>query len=451
MEKIITEIGENFIKNILNFISDGKSISEMEIFSLEECKKYCAKVIGTYAESVDSAIVADKTARRTTGYSVERRGDERRIQTLVGEVSYKRTYFKKASGGYEYLTDIALNIEKRGRLSENLSLNLVKATKDMSYAKASNYVSAGEISRQTVMSKVRKSYILETPTGEKRRVPEIHIDADEDHITLQGGKKSEVPLISVYEGIGNRGKRNYCKNVFHISEFGLKPDDLWEQTLSEIEKRYDLTNTKIYLHGDGGNWIQIGLEWFPNATFVLDKYHKNKAIKGITAGLSQNDRKLCDKEIRESLAIENIEFFDDLIMSLCNNSPERTDIILQNANYLKRFVAGISICKKDPKANNGGCTEPHVSHILSARLSSRPMAWSKQTLKKLAPILATGNVTFQAKQGSSELPKPLRKAATSARKAFRKGSAGLPAPNAIGTLPISGKVTGTQKLLKLWA
>ena len=156
----------------------------------------------------------------------------------------------------------------------------------MSYQKASNHLCDGEISRQTVMSRVRRSEAVVTEPTEKRCVPELHIDADEAHITLCCGRKSEVPLISVYEGIERQGKHNRCKNVFHISEYGKKPNELWEQALTEIEQRYDLTDTKIYLHGDGGSWIQTGLEWIPGSVFVLDKYHKNKAIKSMTARLS---------------------------------------------------------------------------------------------------------------------------------------------------------------------
>jgi hypothetical protein len=222
-------------------------------------------------------------------------------------------------------------------------------------------------------------------------------------------KKSKVPLISVYEGIERHNGRNICKNVFHISEYGKKPGDLWEQALTEVERRYDLTCTKIYLHGDGGNWFQTGLEWFSGAAFVLDKYHKNKSIECMTAGLKETDRKLFNKEIRWAPENEDLRFFGELSDFLCNEQPERADKILESARYLSRFVKGISICKTDCRANNGGCTEPHVSHILSSRLSSRPMTWSRKTLKKLAPVLAAGNITLRSKDPKAELPKPLRK------------------------------------------
>jgi hypothetical protein len=450
--KIIAEIAEKFIKKVCETLCAGKSFTQIEPELLKETKDCAAKLTEAYACAVDAQIVANKSGRREIGCAVERRGDERRLQTQIGEICYHRTYFKKASGGYEYLTDTLLGVESRERISEGLSLSLASAAKDMSYGKTSTHITGGEISRQTVMSRVRQSEaVVQTP--EKRCVPELHIDADEAHVTMCQGKKSDVPLISIYEGIERRGKRNKCKNVFHISEYGKKTDDLWEQVLTEIEQRYDLTDTKIYLHGDGAGWIQKGLEWIPNTVFVLDKYHKNKAIKAMIAGLEESDRKLFDKEIREALATEDIRFFNEMVQSLCAQSPEREEKIIKCAGYLKRFISGVSVCRTDLRANNGGCTEPHVSHVLSARLSSRPMAWSRKTLKKLAPVLAAGKVSFQKQEQICELPKILRNAAASASKAFRrsaKGSVGLPAPGAIGTLPISGKITGTQKILNFF-
>jgi len=448
MEKIITIIGQEFIKNIVEIIATEGTFANLEQEMLAEVKKCAAKMLEVYAESVEAAITMDKTGRRKAGYVIERRGDERRLHTLVGEVVYQRNYYKKAAGGYEYLTDTALGIEKRERVSGGLSLALVKAARDMSYGKASAYITGNEISRQTVMGKIRRSSTGKEKLDQQRSVPELHIDADEAHITLQGGKKSEVPLISIYEGIEKQGKRRQCKNIFHISEYGKTPDEIWEQALTEIERRYDITGTKIYLHGDGGSWIQTGLEWITPAKFVLDKYHKNKAIKTMTAGMPVKSRKFYDREMRDSLAREDLLYFEKLSQSLKDQLPDREDKIQSNEGYLKRFVSGISICEKDSGANNGGSAEPHVSHILSSRLSSRPMAWSKRTLKQLAPLLTTEIIVYRAAQEPTELPKPLQKAVANANKSFRKQTFGLPHPDAIGTLPLNGKITGTQVLLK---
>jgi len=461
VETIIAEIAEKFIKNICEKLSWGQKFIEIEGELLKSVKECAAELAKAHIELVDAHILADSAGRRVGGYAVERYGDVRRLQTQIGEVRFARTYYKKASGGYEYLADTALGIEARERVSEGLAIALSAAAKDMSYAKASRHIADNAVSRQTVMHRVRRS-VAAPDSPQRRQVPELHIDADEAHITLCGGKKSEfparrgqVPLISVYEGIEKQGKRHKCRNVFHISEYGKKPDELWEQVLSEIERRYDLTGTKIYLHGDGASWIQTGFEWIPNAVFVLDKYHKNKAIKAMTAGLESPDRKAFDSEIRAALADEDLRFFDEMAQSLCGQFPQRREKIAENAAYLRRFVAGISVCGRDPGANNGGCTEPHVSHVLSARLSSRPMAWSKRTLRQLAPVLAAGRIDFCGKSSPALLPPLLRNAVVSANKSFRKSggnrkTAGLPHPDAIGKLPLTGKITGTQKILKFF-
>ena len=112
--------------------------------------------------------------------------------------------------------------------------------------------------------------------------------------------------------------------------------------------------------------------------------------------------------------------FDEIVDDLCSRLEERQETIKAASRYLKRFVKGISICQTDVKANNGGCTEPHVSHILSRRLSSRPMAWSKKTLAQLAPILASGQLIMKAKETTSELSDPMRKAVMNAKEACRK-------------------------------
>lgn len=53
-----------------------------------------------------------------------------------GQVEFERTYYKKVSGGYEYLADTAVGINERDRISENMLCSLAACAKDMFYAKA---------------------------------------------------------------------------------------------------------------------------------------------------------------------------------------------------------------------------------------------------------------------------------------------------------------------------
>jgi hypothetical protein len=286
-------------------------------------------------------------------------------------------------------------------------------------------------------------------TADKRKVAVLHIDADEDHVTLCGGKNTIVPLISVYEGIERKGKRGICSEIFHISEYGKNTDDLWMQVLDEVMARYDLEDTKVYIHGDGAKWIQQGLEWFPGAIFVLDKYHRNKAVAAMTAGLEIEARKIFNKEIRFALYNDDSRYLAELTQSLILQNPDRKDIIAEAAEYLLKNIEAIHICKIDPEANNGGCAEPHVSHILSSRFSTRPMAWSKKTLKQFAPMLANNGIVERRKKLTAIEGRLLKKASRTARRKF-KGYHFAPDPNAIGTLYLlnSGKVSQLSQTLR---
>ena len=60
---------------------------------------------------------------------------------------------------------------------------------------------------------------------------------------------------------------------------------------------------------------------------------------------------------------ENLELYEQLTGSLIMQNPDRAETVSQNAAYLQRFVKGIGICKKDERANNGGCTNRIISTI----------------------------------------------------------------------------------------
>ncbi len=438
MRTIVQEIMEQFQQKIFRFFqSDRVTLPEAENQLSQAAKEFAVDMLQAYIQQVSVNLEEDRQGRRKAGLVIERKREERRLLTQLGEVCFQRDYYwDKQKQRYRYPVDEILGIEKGMRISSSLGLALAGGAAAMSYEKSSFYVGEGKVSRQTVMNQLRNCQAKEAIPQEKRRVETLHIDADEDHVTMRGGKNSILPLISIYEGIGHKGKRRYCREVFHLSEYGLSGDELWEKVLSVIESRYELEDTAIYLHGDGANWIKTGLEWLPNCRFVLDKYHKNKEIKKMCAGLDQGSlRQSVEGALRSSLAQGNEECFRDITESLCKESPQREKKIREAANYLHNHREAIAICRQEQEANNGGCTEPHVSHILSSRLSSRPLAWSKKTLICLAPILAAKGELEKKKETPPIKGLVLEKSAAKAKKAFPpKHILGLVEPDAIGAL-----------------
>jgi hypothetical protein len=447
----ISQIGTKFINELLQYFStaqDVLTIPQMEQGLTPIIQEATREIISRYYEEVDAQLLADKAGRRESGYAVERRGEQRCVLTTIGDLRFKRTYYANRGGGYACLLDKAAGLENYARISGGVSVAVAGAACEMSYAKSSAYAAGGAVSRQTVMNQVRKCKATRPPEPPgKRRVASLHIDADEDHVTMCGGRKSIVPLISVYEGIGKVGKRGICINVFHVSEYGKSPEELWEQALTEVESRYDLDGTRIYLHGDGAAWIKQGLEWFPDAVFVLDKYHKNEAVTAMVAGLDKAARKFYSGQIRYALENGDGRFLSELADSIVSNRPEREGKIRDAATYLDNHMGGVAICGEDPEANNGGCTEPHVSHVLSSRLSSRPLAWSSKTLMRLAPMLANGGDVELPRQPEQQERLIVRAARAASRK-FKKIQF-APDPNSIGTLrpQHTGKVTQLYRTL----
>lgn len=449
MNTIITREIKKLKREIENFFEKGEvELNKAEVYFTQRIGETVRVLLTACYEQKDAELLADKAGRKEAGLVVERRGDVRQVVTQLGVVSYHRTYYASHSGGYCYPIDQAVGLEPYQRVSSGVSVELVESAREMSYAKASRVVTGGQVSKQTVMRKIREARPAVEPVL-RQKVPVLHVDADEDHVKLQTGDSRIVPLISIYEGIERNGKRGVCKNVFHCSEFGKKTDTLWEEILTEMERRYDLTDTKIYLHGDGAPWIKQGLEWLPNSIFVLDRYHINKALKGAVSGIERKSGCQYEYYLRQALNEGDRDSFSSVRDSLLARWPEREKSILENCNYLLEHFDAIHIYNTDSEARKGGTTEPHVSHVLSRRLSSRPMGWSSKTLKRFVPILAAGQCTFQQTQIEVETAtKTERVPKKSTVAKIIKNSLGLPHPDLVAPMAgKSGKVTPLYRLL----
>ena len=444
VESMINEMTEKFKVSLQEFfLGDKRSLSEAERYFGECLSHIVTGLLSAYYEKLDREILEDKAGRRKEGLSVERHGDKRTILTTLGEVEYGRTYYRTKEKEYCYPVDAIAGVESRRRLATGVNEELVKNACAMSYGKSVQNATGNRVSRQTVMNKVRESHVPPTPKQELRKVSVLHIDADEDHVTLCGGKNAIVPLVSVYEGIAKHGKRGECVRVFHIGSYGKKTEDIWDEVLTELEKRYDVSETTIYLHGDGANWIRVGLEYLPNAVFVLDPYHKSKYLRQSVRDMSEKSAKKYKELLFYALRDGDKERFAALSAEILKASAKNAKKAEDALNYLSNHFDAIHIRYANSEARNGGATEPHISHILSSRLSSRPMAWSETTLKHLVPVLAAGQFVLKKENPdvSPSSPSSKKTSKPNRRKAV-PFSLGLPHPDRAVSLPArSGKVT----------
>lgn len=449
MGNIIAQICENFISEVTNFFGENKikSIEEMEINLKQKADRFVMEMMQVYLEGLDQAIIEDKAGRRRKGIVIERKEDKREIYTRFGQLKFKRTYYyDKKRDEYVYLLDQAVGLEGYERISYTVGADLIEHAAEASYGESSRHVCNGEISRQTVMNKLRsiKELKIELPK-ERRKVKVIHIEADEDHVSLQDGTTTIVPLISIHEGVEREGKRGQCKNIHHISSYGKVPEELWLEAVEWIYSAYDVEGIeRIYIHGDGASWIKEGLKWVPKAKIVLDRYHLNQAVMEVT-GKQHGLR----KEIYSAIRDGDKEKFKQVIKELyryaiSDNERERIDNFRR---YVIKNWEGITIYGEE--GCEGSCTEGHVSHVLSSRLSSRPMGWSREGLKAMAELRAYycngGRIEVKHLKSAEECYRPSKKVLEKAAKAFR--NFGMEKLNNIALLRYS-KVTPLFRCLK---
>lgn len=388
MNKIIQQICENYISEVLDFFGTGtiRTLDEMETDLKEKTDCYLRNMMKTYLEGLDEAIAADKVGRKRKGYVVEQKAVKREIYTQFGSLEFNRRYYNnKLKGTYSYLVDKVVGIESYDRVSGSVSAALVESASDVSYAKSSKYICDGYITRQTVMNKIRRAKELKVEAPEeKREVRYLNVEADEDHVSLQDGTDTIVPLISIHEGVERRGKRGRCVNIHHISSHGKSVDDMWQEAAEWVYAVYNVDEIeKIYLHGDGASWIKTGLSYLPKAQFVLDRYHLNKALKEVSRG----DELVCTK-LRDAVTEADKESIREICRELRKNAEnekikEKVDSF---RNYITTNWNGIVVYQEE--ASRGSNTEGHVSHVLSSRLSSRPSGWSHEGLKAMAELRA---------------------------------------------------------------
>ena len=131
MEKIINEVTEKLNREIKEFFSGREAdVGTAERYFGSRIAEAVLELLRAYYEKNDRELLEDKTGRKQAGLVVERRGDKREILTQLGRLEYERTYYRKASGGYEYPVDRIAGIEAYERVSSGVGLALSCASSD---------------------------------------------------------------------------------------------------------------------------------------------------------------------------------------------------------------------------------------------------------------------------------------------------------------------------------
>lgn len=414
------------------FLKHPGDISSYVIGLTKELHEFGLQIIKETLELMNQML--RDSAIRKEKWVVESH-DNKQLITSLGTVNYTKTLFtNKETNEMVYLLDKIMGIEKHERITEDALAKLLNEAVQTSYRRGGEEVSfESEVSKETVKNKLhalkfpRNTEVLE----EKKTVDYLYIDADEDHVALQfkdkkgdlvvseNGKKANcqiAKIVYVYEGVepeAPQSKRHKLVNPYYFCRVceGKENAEFWDEIYEYIENHYDVKQIKkIYLNSDGGSWIMAGKRRMAGICHVLDGFHLEKYMLKLTGHLLDSAEDARD-EIYHAIKYQSQADFCEIVERLLNIA--KTNATIKRIQDSTRYIlsnwsaAKVRLLKKQGVV---GCSaEGHVSHVLSDRMSSRPMGWSVLGTAQMVQLRAYyqngGDMLELAKFQKEEMPK----------------------------------------------
>ena len=386
------------IEGILDALCRGMTCPDAEVMIKACCDGLATSVYSAYIEEVDRQLHENPKARE--GWNVVRT-DKRSISSLMGEVKFSRTYYwNKETGKHRYLSDDVCGITPHSRLTPAFRAKLAENASEMAYREAGERTGRCEVSDQTVMNSLRK---LEfdparakgvVSAAEKRRVPVLYVEADEDHLSGNRNKRKrlEPKLVYVHEGRKKVGAKRYAlTNPKYFGGVYNDSDQLWWAVHRYIEQTYDVSALRVvFVTGDGASWITLGTEFVENGVRLPDLFHLRKYV----VAASHGDKALAGKLWRAVDAADRtqtVELLDEAESTVVTKGQAKS--VATCRTYLDNMWGAIQNRRRYLREAVGCSAEGHVSHVYAARMSSRPTSWSEtgaDTMARLRVMTANG-------------------------------------------------------------
>ena len=370
----IVALLEVLVKGLLDaenkFFENPKDFSSLERSVKSSTEAFSASFLGEVLSRMNSML--SECGARKERFNIQR-VDKRTLITSVGDVVFDCTYFKRKAeqGGHSYLLEELIGLDSHERFSKEAEVMLLTEALKTSYHEATKVLpSKQRISKTTVMNKIHgltDRVTLEGLSG-KKQVEYLFIEADEDYIAEQHGRESKdnksfiSKLIYVHEGkfeSGCKGRKE-LKNSFYFA--GLYPGK----------------------EGNACLWTKVS-DYIEKAVFCTDKFHLMKYINQAAAQML-DEKDIAKEELwhllysKHSTKASFSKYID--CMAASGRNAERIEslrtYVLENWAAIRRTLRN--------KLVQGCSAESHVSHVLSDRLSSRPLSWSQKGADKMSKL-----------------------------------------------------------------
>lgn len=376
----LVDAEEDFLKHLDTFSTFEDSVRTLT-------NQMAADFIGMALSNADRLIRENGLRKRN--YIVQR-SRQRTLISSVGDITFTHTLYKDQEGKTRCLLDELLRLPDRERFTPSAEAKVLNEAEAHSYQHAAESIQTkGQtITKVTVMNKVH-SIEKELPeledTAKKKKCCEyLYIEADEDHIHRQKNGKAQGCLIGklvyLFEGKEEscHGKRElvspfYFGGIYAGSEQNAA---LWRAVDAYIQKHYDQEALKcVYINSDGGNWIRAAVNYVGKSKLVADRFHLMKYINRVARYTSEEEA--ATKRLFYQYIYENKLLETKKLLTRIKKRDKRSEGAVEDCRtYLAGNWENIQRAFHD-KHVLGCSAEGHVSHVLSERMSSRPMGWSE--------------------------------------------------------------------------
>ena len=140
---------------------------------------------------------------------------------------------------------------------------------------------------------------------------------------------------------------------------------------------------RVFVLGDGGNWIKSATTYVDCSVYCIDKYHMTKYINR-AANQMLDEAEVAKENLYRFIYKKQRRKFKEYTEKMMA-SAKNEEAILE----LQRYALGnwAAVMRSYHSELLSGCSaEGHVSHILSDRLSSRPMGWSQTGADRMSKL-----------------------------------------------------------------
>lgn len=408
----LTKNLEVFAEKLSTTLTTKKNASDLAIGVKEGTDQMGRNIMTMLMETMDEVIKNEPG--RSDRFEVVHANNPNTLLCCLGSFSYNRTYYRdKKTGEYIYLSDLQFGIEPRTKTMEDSKALALEEAIESSYRKGGLRASVTDTLSKTSIKNLVHNLVVDMPqpeVKEKKKVRILHINADEDHVSAQfwkvkgdlkmsedGYKNNTImpKLVYVYEGAESESSISKRKKLIKAHYFsglyeGVRNQELWLEVANYIDTHYDIDYLEtVYLCGDGANWIKQGLSWINKSVFVLDKFHLKKYLQKSIAHLGEQ-AEIMKQMIEDEIAFEDKAAINEIYKKLKElaESDSKKEEIESARRYIINNWKGIIIYNTRGHEIAGCSAEGHVSHLLSSRMSSRPLGWTKKGADKIARLRA---------------------------------------------------------------